>query len=113
MRSRVDAITADNDDQNLLALWKTAQHPKVRDLFRRLRLTINSDEVSVGLRLLRGVQRITHRLKDTMKSGITSGGRSKDCRTLKEIIAMQLAAGKVNEGEGVECSQVSDRSRCL
>ena len=75
-------------------------------MFRRLRLKINSDEVSVGARLLRGVQRITHQLKDTMKSGITSGGRSKDCRTLKEIIAMQLAAGKVNEGEGV----VSDRA---
>ena len=102
MEARVNALTADTENQNVLALWKTAQHPSVRDLFRRLRLYISSGEVSVGLRLLRGIRRITHRIKVNMKCG----GRSKTCRTLKEIIALQLVAGKVKEGEGV----VSDRA---
>ena len=76
VQSRVDALTADNDDQNfLLALWKTTQHPRVRNLFQRLRLYVNSDEVRVGARLLRGIKRITSRIKENMKSS----GRSKDC----------------------------------
>ena len=102
VNKRIEALTADNDDQNLLALWKTAQHSRVRDLFRRLRLCMNSDEAGVGARLLRGVKRISARLKDNMKTG----GMTKDCRTVKEILAMALAAGKANEGEG----EVSDRA---
>ena len=85
-----------DDDQIALTLMYTLNHSLVKPYLNRIVRSYYSEEVAVGLHTARSMESFVRRITE----GKTTGGRSKDCRSLLVMIGMCLS-NRLNETTGV------------
>ena len=78
-----------NENQIFLTLMYALNRELVKPHLNRIVSSYYSEEVTVGLHATRNMESIVRLITE----GKTSGGRSKDCRSLLVMIGMCLAKG--------------------